>query len=104
MTVDRKTRQRVLLPGKVLFPDGLISFDCSIRNQSKAGALITLAAAEPLPSEVWFLDFRNGLAHYSRVAWRRYPRVGLAFVSDAEPPSLLVAGIIRRLLLETQLR
>ncbi len=104
MAVDRTTRQRVLLPGKILFPDGLISMDCSIRNQSPAGALIILPTAEPLPNEVWFLDFRQGLAHFSRVAWRRHPQIGLSFIDDADPPNPTVSSGIRRLLLEAQLR
>lgn len=102
----RELRLRALLPGKLVYGPEMLTLDCSIRDRSPRGVRIRLAAAEPLPRKVWFLDLRQNAAYAAEVIWRRHPEVGLLL---PEPTRLEGLGgdegiLLRRLLADAQPR
>ena len=58
-----------------------ITLDCTIRDLTDKGARVRILSPVILPDEVWLIELRNGLAFECRVAWKRVPEFGLAFVS-----------------------
>jgi hypothetical protein len=74
-------RLRVLLAGKLAFPDSSVTADCSIRNLSETGALIVVSDLA-LPSDPFLIVIRHAFLHRARTAWRRGSKAGLSFVSS----------------------
>jgi hypothetical protein len=70
-------RARTLLAGKVVFRDGSQSFDCTIRNLTRTGAQIAIAKEHVIPTRVYLMDLRRGVAYEGVVIWIRPPRYGL---------------------------
>jgi len=60
--------------------DGAQVFDCSIRDLSEGGARVTVPATQPLPSHVYLINLRDGLAYESVVVWKRGSEAGLSFL------------------------
>jgi len=85
----RAARRRVLFSGKLVNADASATFDCTIRDLSATGAKVRLAGTAPVPSEIWLIEVREGLAFKCRVAWRALPQLGLEFT---ETHDLKVAG------------
>ena len=82
-TEQRKAaRPRVLLSGKIVYLDGGISTDCTIRDQTPSGARVRMSGTLALPAEVYLIELKSGVAFECRVAWRRLPDVGLQFISS----------------------
>src|SRR2546423_2808196 len=73
-------RQRTLLKGKIAYSDGAFSMDCVIRDLSRTGARVAIAKGQSMPTRVFLLDMRTGVAYESVVAWIRAPQFGLRFV------------------------
>ena len=72
-------RQRVFLAGRLVYGDGDLTVDCSIRDLSQVGARVKLSGSVALPSIVHLIEIRTGQAFECEVAWRRLPEVGLRF-------------------------
>lgn len=71
-------RRRVLLSGKLAWPETPYSSDCSIYDLTEAGARIKMS--EPLsPNDPVLVVLRSGLAHTARTVWRRGAMAGLQF-------------------------
>ncbi len=99
-------RGRTLLGGKLVYGEGAITLDCMIRDLSDGGARIKLSDEQPLPNALFLIELRSGVAYEAAVAWKRYPELGLRFVSrheleTADTPHLRV---LRRLWTETRAR
>ena len=74
-------RLRVLLTGKLAYPDSAFTADCSIRNISETGALIVTSDLA-LPADPFLIVIRYAFLHRARTTWRRGSKAGLAFVSS----------------------
>ena len=72
-------RKRVLFGGKIVYGDGAFTADCVIRDLSESGAKITLGHRVSIPTDVYFIDLKSGVAYSALVAWRRAPNFGLRF-------------------------
>ena len=72
---------RVLLGGKLAFPDNAITADCSIRNLSEKGAMI-VGSDVPMPHDPFLIVIKHAFLHEAQTAWRRGPRSGLWFTSS----------------------
>lgn len=75
----RETRLRVLLPGKIIYQDGLVSENCAIVGRSASGACLRLAPGQTIPERFDLLDIRNKIAYDATVAWHIPPLVGVHF-------------------------
>jgi hypothetical protein len=74
-------RLRVLLAGKLAYPDSAFTADCSIRNLSETGALI-ITSDLALPPDPFLIVVRHAFLHRAQTAWRRGSKCGLRFVSS----------------------
>ena len=75
----RARRQRVLLPGKIVFEQARRTVDCMIRDLSPEGARLRLLGPEMLPDCFYVIDFRQGAAFEAVVEWRRPSELGVKF-------------------------
>ncbi len=96
---DRKApRPRTYVGGKLVYGD-YFSVDCVVRDITDGGARVQISCDQPVPDQLFLVDLRSGIAYEARVAWRRYPQIGLAFehqygLAEASTPHL---RILRRL-------
>jgi len=100
----RRARRPALLTGTLVFGDGALTLDCTIRNHSDAGARVRAAAPYAGPAELHLMHMRAGVAYEARVAWRRGAELGLEFVGKfdlADAPVTPEQRVMRRLWLET---
>jgi hypothetical protein len=74
-----RTRQRVLLAGKVVQGGGAFSTDCGIRDLSETGARIRLSAPVPVGEDFYLIEMRNGRAYHAEVRWRTDTEIGVSF-------------------------
>src|SRR5438477_8422744 len=74
-------RQRVLLTGLIVYGHGAFTCDCKLRNVSAGGARIGLAYGAALPSRFHLINVRDGVAHESRVVWKKGLEMGVKFDS-----------------------
>ncbi len=72
-------RQRVLLAGRLVYGDASLTIDCAIRDLSDTGARVRLSGPVALPSRLYLIEVRTGMAFDAEVAWRRVPEFGLRF-------------------------
>lgn len=81
IVVERRNagRRRVLFGGKIVFRDGSQSFDCTIRDMSQFGARITVAKQYVIPTRVYLIDLRTGIAYESEVTRIKPPQYALKF-------------------------
>ncbi len=73
----RSRRQRVLLPGKIVFERAMRTVDCMVRDLSPTGARLRLLSPEMLPSRFYLIDFRQSAAFEAEVEWRRPSELGV---------------------------
>jgi hypothetical protein len=88
--IDRRRwpRKRVVLRGKVVYNEGAYTADCLIRNLSDRGAYITVDRGVSIPTHVYLIDIRAGLAHAAEVASIRTNAFGLHFLRTLDLSSL----------------
>ena len=89
-----KPRRRVLLSGRVSLSEGVHHFDCTIRDLTDAGARITVAKSQLIPSSVFLINMRDRTVHESKVVWNNGREVGLSFsrsfsLAEIPDPKLL---------------
>ena len=82
--VDRRVqpRLRVLLAGKLAYPDKTVAVACSIRNLSETGALINRRQLHLLPPDPFLIVIKHAFLHEAQTAWRRDSKWGLRFLSS----------------------
>ena len=71
-------RKRVLMSGIVTFSEAF-SFDCTFRNLSATGALVTVGAIVPFPSVFYLITIRDGIAYQAEVVRNKGTNVALRF-------------------------
>jgi hypothetical protein len=91
---SRKTpRERVVLPGMVIYGDGAFSINCRIKDISEAGARIVVPAGLAVPSHIVFMEVKSRVVHDAVVVRSAPPEFGLQFTSthllDGELPAHL---------------
>lgn len=86
---DRPPRTRTCLKGKLVHDGGSFTIDCAIHDISDGGAKVILERRQALPSELYLIVVKRGIAYRSKVVWQKFPARGLMFV---EPYAL--AGIL----------
>jgi hypothetical protein len=75
------SRQRMIVPGKLVFDGGMRSLDCVIGDMSTRGARVRVAlGSAAIPKDMWLVHLKQWHAYEARVVWRRRDgNVGLAF-------------------------
>jgi hypothetical protein len=73
-------RRRMFKAGKIYINEGRSVIDCTVRNVSGTGALISVLASAVPPEFDLLLD---GMTHRCNVVWRTPDRLGVKF----QPPS-----------------
>jgi hypothetical protein len=63
----------------VLLPGGASTLDCRVHNISEGGAKIILASRQNLPSDLYLIVFKYGVAHWANIVWLEFPARGLKF-------------------------
>jgi hypothetical protein len=74
----KQSRRRVLLTGKLAFLGDSVTADCTVRNLSDDGAMIS-ARQVRLPDDPFLIVVKYGAVHEAHTAWREGERCGLAF-------------------------
>jgi len=97
---DRKSpRKRTLLAGRCVYGEPPQSKDCRIRDLSAGGARITLSRGECVPTRLFLIERRTGVAYEARVAWIKATDFGLKFLRaidlEGEVPAEL--GFLNRI-------
>src|SRR5579859_2632888 len=72
-------RTRVLLTGLIVYGHGAFTCDCKFRNLSAGGARIILKNAAALPARFHLINVRDGIAHESRLVWKKGSELGVRF-------------------------
>lgn len=99
--VEREPRARALLQGRLVYGEGLMTLDVTIRDWSAKGARVRLPTQAPLPPEVFLLNVKERAAYQAKIAWRRHPDIGLVFLDQVDLSGPTVpAKVLRRLLQE----
>jgi hypothetical protein len=78
----RPARRRTLLGGKLVYGDGAFTVDCTIRDVSEGGAKITLSRHQPLPSDLFLIIVKFGIAYQAKAMWVNFPARGLKFSKE----------------------
>ena len=72
-------RTRVLLTGLIVYGHGAFTCDCKFRNLTSGGARIILENAMALPARFHLINVRDGVAHESRLVWKKGLELGVKF-------------------------
>jgi hypothetical protein len=91
---SRKTpRERVVLPGMVIWGEGAFSVNCRIKDLSEAGARIIVSGGVAVPTRIVFMEVKPRVVHDAMVVRATTPEYGLRFTStyslDGELPEHL---------------
>lgn len=88
---ERRTspRTRVLKKGKLIHPNNVSVFDCTIRDISDTGARLTCEQTGLLPNELQLMFHAIREVRYVRVVWRRPGELGVQFLTASKPASNL---------------
>jgi PilZ domain len=81
MTDDRRAfaRHHVHKNGKIIFMDQPFFVECTIRNISEDGALLSMLVSVPLPQDILLWEEKTGRLFECSIRWRRDHMVGVHF-------------------------
>jgi hypothetical protein len=87
-SVERRAlpRGRTFWKGTILFPGGLRSIECTVRNFTPKGARLDCGAVVDIPDHFELKIPQRGETFACHVVWRRSPEIGVGFAA-AEAPS-----------------
>jgi hypothetical protein len=97
---DRRiaNRSRTFWKGTILFPDGLRSVECTVRNFSATGARLDCGAVIDIPDHFELKIPQKGETFPCLVAWRRSPEIGVEFqVAEAPAEGTVLAQKVKAL-------
>lgn len=77
-------RTRILKRGKILFNNRYSTFDCTVRNISATGALLTIDPAVPLPKVFEIRIGEEEAVRPAKLVYRRDSFAGIHFMDTAE--------------------
>ncbi|MFN3312347.1 MAG: PilZ domain-containing protein [Hyphomonas sp.] len=91
-------RQRVLKTAKLVFNDGLSTFNVTLRDLSDAGARMQLIFPFPVPKHFDLLienpNTGKPINHHCELSWQRGDRIGAKFIealpTGESPPHVVV--------------
>jgi hypothetical protein len=72
-------RQRVLKSGRIMYGDGSIVIDCTIRNLSATGARLQVPTSVMIPDRFELTESASGTRRAATVMWRRGALMGVKF-------------------------
>ena len=72
-------RQRVLKSGKIVYGNGSIVVDCTIRNISETGAQLKVPTTVAIPDQFEFRETTTGKGRAVTVVWRKGDLIGIRF-------------------------
>jgi hypothetical protein len=83
-------RSRTFWKGTILFPGGLRSTECTVRNFTHRGARLDCGGVGDVPDHFQLKIPQKGETFECSVTWRRPPEIGVAFlvVKDSGTDSL----------------
>lgn len=88
-------RSRTLWKGTILFPGGLRSIGCTVRNFSETGTKLDIGAIDDVPDH-FALDIpQKGKTYNCKVAWRAGNQIGAHFVINS--PGIAADAIAEKL-------
>ncbi len=87
-------RTRILKSGKILFNNRYSTFDCTVRNISATGALLTIDPAVPLPKVFEIRIGDEEAVRPAKLVYRRDSLAGIHFMdtADAEAEEAAATG------------
>ncbi|KQQ80561.1 hypothetical protein ASF65_10030 [Aureimonas sp. Leaf324] len=87
-------RTRILKSGKILFNNRYSTFDCTVRNISATGALLTIDPAVPLPKVFEIRIGDEEAVRPAKLVYRRDSLAGIHFmdVADSEVEETAATG------------
>lgn len=92
-------RKRVLKTAKLVFNDGLSTFNVTLRDLSDAGARMQLIFPFPVPEHFDLLvenpDTGKPVSHHCELSWQRGDRIGAKFI-EALPQSEAAQHVVIR--------
>jgi len=77
-----RPRHNVFYNGIVTNNDGTRSFFCTIRNQTDAGALITVPEGQSLPPIIYLINLRDQIAYEALTVWTDGLVAGIAILAS----------------------
>ncbi|QCI63251.1 PilZ domain-containing protein [Phreatobacter stygius] len=75
-------RSRTFWKGTIVFPGGLRSVECTVRNFSETGARLDCGSTIDIPDHFELKIPQRGAVFNCQVAWRRGQEIGAHFVKD----------------------
>ncbi len=75
-------RGRTFWKGTILFPGGLRSIECTVRNFTLKGARLDCGAVIDIPDHFELKIPQKGETFACHVVWRRSPEVGVSFAAE----------------------
>jgi hypothetical protein len=82
-TAGRAPRRRVLKAGVIAINDRRVTFACTVRNVSEAGAQLRTLAPTVAPDTFLLIIELDGIEADCEVTWRRNGDVGVKFLGPA---------------------
>ena len=89
----RPPRTRTCLKGKLVHDGGAFTIDCAIHDISDGGAKVILEKRQALPSELYLIVVKHGIAYRSKIVWQKFPARGLMFVEPYALAGILPDGV-----------
>ena len=87
----KRSRQRMIVPGKLWCGPQIPAIDCLIGDASVGGARIRVKRGVGVPNNVFLIHLRQWTAYQARVVWRRADgNIGLAFRKSFDLESTVV--------------
>ncbi len=83
MLIERRKfpRYELQLNGRIISPDMSFGVECTIRDMSETGALISTRTPGRLPSRVYLWQAQTGALFECEVRWRKFDKLfGLRFI------------------------
>ncbi len=77
-------RPRVLLTGRLVYGPDWLTLDCVIRDLTPEGARVKLAGSSVISAPLVLIEVNSGLAHTCEISWRRFPEIGVRFLSTED--------------------
>jgi hypothetical protein len=77
----KSPRKKTLKGGIIVFPNGISTIACKIRDQSETGVLIVIEPGSTIPDEFTLLIAGDDRKFPCNVAWRKPGRIGARFVA-----------------------
>lgn len=82
----RKVRTPGFLKARIVFNNLSSTMDCTVRNISERGALLTMPSTIGAPGEFTLHLLERRMKYPSRAIWRGWNRLGLEFIGEADRP------------------